>query len=121
MEKAAAHLLDFSQELDITLLDQIVTIAFDGHHPRRSAANEFLVSIKGISHKNSFLATEIIIRIINHTQFHYFKEHPEMWKRSAAILEQSTIEATRFYGLTVLQEAVQTRWRVIPVDQREGE
>lgn len=43
-----------------------------------------------------------------------------MWKRSAAILEQSTMEATRFYGLTVLQEAVQTRWQIIPVDQREG-
>lgn len=47
MEQAAAHLLDLTQELDISLLDQIVTIAFDGQHPKRSAANEFLVNIKG--------------------------------------------------------------------------
>ena len=48
MDQAAAHLLDLNQELDVSLLDQIITIAFDGQHPKRSAANEFLVSIKGI-------------------------------------------------------------------------
>ena len=48
------------------------------------------------------------------------EEHSEMWKRSATILELSAMEATRFYGLTVLQEAIETRWQVIPLDQRLG-
>ena len=52
MDQAAAHLLDLSQELDISLLDQVVAIAFDGNHPKRNAANEFLVSIKGIYTQN---------------------------------------------------------------------
>ena len=46
MDAAAAHLLDFSKEFDISLLDQIVTIAYDGLHPKRSSANEFLIMIK---------------------------------------------------------------------------
>jgi hypothetical protein len=40
MEAAAAHLLDFTKDFDVTLLDQIVAIAYDGLHPSRQAANE---------------------------------------------------------------------------------
>ena len=46
MDEAARHLLDMSQPLDVSLLDQIVAIAFDGLHAKRSAANEFLVMLK---------------------------------------------------------------------------
>jgi exportin-1 len=90
---AVAHLLDFSQDFDTTLLDQLVTIALDGAHSQRSNANEFLVKMK---------------------------DHPEMWKRADAILEKSSNEATKFFGLQVLSEAIMTRWKVIPSDQREG-
>lgn len=93
MDAAVAHLLDFSKEFDITLLDQIVDIAFNSSHPRRAAANEFLVQIK---------------------------DHPDMWKRADAILETSKNPATRFFGLQVLGDAILTRWKVIPVEQREG-
>jgi exportin-1 len=93
MDVAASHLLDFSKEFDITLLDQIVIIAFDGSHPQRSNANDFLVRMQG---------------------------HPDMWKRVDAILERSTNELTKFFGLQVLSDAIATRWKVIPVDQREG-
>lgn len=93
MDVVAAHLLDFSRDFDITLLDQLVTIALDGSHPQRANANEFLVKIK---------------------------DHPEMWKRADAILERSHSEGTRFFGLQVLSETIMTRWRVIPTDQREG-
>jgi exportin-1 len=71
MDQAAAHLLDFNQPLDITLLEQIVEIAYDSGHPMRSKANEFLVKMK---------------------------EHPEMWKRADAILETSTQPYTKFFG-----------------------
>jgi exportin-1 len=93
MDAAVAHLLDFSKEFDITLLNQIVEIAFNPAHPQRAAANEFLVQIK---------------------------DHPDMWKRADAILETSNNPATRFFGLQVLGDAIQTRWKVIPVEQREG-
>lgn len=93
MEQAAAHLLNFSQPFDCTLLDQIVLIAMNSSHPQRPAANEFLVRMK---------------------------EHPDMWRRADAILETSQQEATRFFGLQVLAEAITTHWKVIPVEQREG-
>jgi hypothetical protein len=46
MDAAAQHLLDFSKDFDISLLDQIVAIAFDGSHPQRANANEFLIMLK---------------------------------------------------------------------------
>jgi exportin-1 len=93
MEAAAAHLLNFSQPFDCSLLDQIILIAMDGSHPQRAAANEFLVRMK---------------------------DHPDMWRRADAILEVSKQEATKFFGLQVLGEAINTHWKVIPQDQREG-
>jgi len=93
MDAAAAHLLNFSQPFDCSLLDQIVLIAMDGSHPQRAAANEFLVKMK---------------------------DHPDMWRRADAILEVSKNLHTKFFGLQVLGEAISTHWKVIPVDQREG-
>lgn len=93
MDLAAAHLLDFSKPFDCTLLDQILMIAMDGSNPNRQGANEFLVRIK---------------------------EHPDMWKRVYAILEQSSQLSTIIFGLQVLQEAIETRWKVILLEQREG-
>lgn len=34
MEAAAAKLMDFSQPMDVALLDQVVTTAFDASHPQ---------------------------------------------------------------------------------------
>lgn len=34
MEAAGAKLMDFSQPMDVTLLDQVVTTAFDASHPQ---------------------------------------------------------------------------------------
>mmetsp|Transcript_6605 Transcript_6605/g.11084 ORF Transcript_6605/g.11084 Transcript_6605/m.11084 type:complete len:1124 (+) Transcript_6605:163-3534(+) len=93
MEAAAAHLLNFAQPFDCALLDQIVLIAMDGAHPQRGAANEFLVTMK---------------------------DHPDMWRRADAILESSKQLQTKFFGLQVLSEAINTHWKVIPPEQREG-
>ena len=93
MEQTEAHLLDFSKEFDIDLLDQIVAIAYDGAHPNRSAANDFLVKMK---------------------------EHPEMWRRADAILEGSKQATSRYFGLQVLDSAISTRWKILPGEQREG-
>lgn len=93
MEAAAAHLLDFSQEFDIKLLEQIIAIAYDANHRQRAAANEFLVRMK---------------------------DHPDMWKRADAILESSNNITTKFFGLQVLGDAILTRWKIIPSEQQEG-
>ena len=93
MEAAAAHLLNFSQPFDCSLLDQIILIAMDGSHPQRGAANEFLVRMK---------------------------DHPDMWRRADAILESTKQLQTKFFGLQVLGEAINTHWKVIPQEQREG-
>lgn len=93
MDAAASHLLDLSQPLDCALLDQIVLIAMDGANTQRQAANEFLVRIK---------------------------DHPDMWKRVDAILESSQQLATRLFGLQVLSETIEMKWKIIPSEQREG-
>jgi exportin-1 len=93
MEAAAAHLLNFSQPFDCALLDQIVLIAMDGSHPQRGPANSFLVTMK---------------------------DHPDMWRRADAILETSSQMSTKFFGLKVLSEAINTHWKVIPQDERYG-
>lgn len=93
MDAAAAHLLDFNKDFDIELLDQIVSIAFDPSHPQRAKANDCMVRMK---------------------------DHPDMWKRADAILETSSSPATKFFGLQVLGEAILTRWKILPVEQREG-
>ena len=75
MDAAAAHLLDFSAPFDIALLDQLVSIAYDGSHPQRLAAEESLVRMK---------------------------QHADMWKRADAILETSTQQSTKFFGYNFL-------------------
>jgi exportin-1 len=93
MEAAAAHLLDLSKSFDSDLLDQICVIAMDGNHPQRAKANDFLIMMK---------------------------ENPDFWKRVDAILETAKQDASKFFGLQVLGEAVNTRWKIIPSDQRLG-
>jgi exportin-1 len=93
MDAAAAAILDFSKPLDCSLLDQIMAIAMDGSHAHRQQANEFLVNLQG---------------------------HPDIWRRADAIIESSTQMPTKFFGLQVLGEAIGTKWKVIPADQREG-
>ncbi len=93
MDAAAAHLLNFSQPFDCSLLDQIYMIAMDGSHPQRAAANEFLVKLK---------------------------EHPDMWRRADAILESTKNTGVKFFGAQLLSGAINTHWKVIPADQREG-
>ena len=95
MEAAFEHLLDFTTDFDVVLLDQIVSITFEhgGLHPKRQAANDFLEKLR---------------------------DHPEMWRRADAILEGSQLLQTRFFGLQVLESMISTRWKIIPEDQREG-
>lgn len=92
-ETTLHHLLDFNQPFDIALLEQIVEIAYDSGHSSRSDASKLLVEMK---------------------------DHPEMWKRANAILETSAQPAVKFFGLQVLEGAIDVKWKILPKDQREG-
>ena len=82
MEAAAAHIMDMSLPFDANLLDELFSIALNGTNVHRAAANDFLVRMK---------------------------EHPEMWKRVDKIIENCRHMGTKFFGLQVLSEAINTR------------
>lgn len=69
----------------VTLLDEVVKIAYDPMNPQRSAANKVLMA---------------------------FQEMPDVWTKADAILETSTNAETKFFGLQVLDAAIRTRWLV---------
>ena len=93
MDVAAAPLLAFSRPFDCSLLDQITSIWSDGANPQRPAADAFLTRLG---------------------------ENQDMWKRADAILESSKNDSSKFFILMVLKTTINTRWKIIPVDQREG-
>jgi exportin-1 len=94
MEAAAAKLLDLTQQpFDVALLDEVVAATYDPHHPHQNDANLLLMRVK---------------------------EHPEMWTRADTILEQSKSSQGRFFGLQVLEDAIATRWKILPQQQRDG-
>lgn len=93
MDAAASHLLDFSKPFDTALLDQLVAIAYDGSNSNRKAAEDFLIRMR---------------------------ENPDMWKRAADILDSSKQLNSIFFALQVLAEAISSRWKILPLDHREG-
>ena len=49
-----------------------------------------------------------------------FAEHPEAWTRVDQILEKSSSDNSKFFGLQILDTTVKTSWGRLPQDQREG-
>lgn len=45
---------------------------------------------------------------------------PDLWTHSDAIIEKSQSDHTKFFGVQVLEDAIKTRWKILPADQREG-
>lgn len=45
-----------------------------------------------------------------------FKEHPDSWQCVDKVLDQSQNPDTKFFALQILDQAVNTRWNVIPED-----
>lgn len=86
-------LLDFNQRLDINLLDNIVNVMYQGEGTNQRTAQEILTSLK---------------------------EHPDAWTRVDAILEYSKNQQTKYYALQILENLIKVRWKVLPVNQRDG-
>ncbi|WFC98328.1 Karyopherin transporter [Malassezia yamatoensis] len=86
-------ILDFSQELDLALLDNIVEAMYSGTGSDQKLAQQTLAQ---------------------------FQEHPDAWQRVPVILQQSSRSHTKFISLQILDRLISTRWKVLPVDQQQG-
>lgn len=93
LSEQAARLLDFSQKLDINLLDSVVCCMYTGEGAQQRLAQEVLTTLK---------------------------EHPEAWTRVDTILEFSKNQQTKYYALQILENVIKTRWKVLPRNQCEG-
>lgn len=89
----ARKLLDFSQKLDINLLDRVVECLYTSQGEQLRLAQEILTTLK---------------------------EHPDAWTRVDSILEFSQNQQTKFYALQILEEVIKTRWKILPRNQCEG-
>ncbi|CAG7724558.1 unnamed protein product [Allacma fusca] len=93
LTEQASRLLDFTQRLDINLLDNIVGCMYSGIGEQQKVAQEILTSLK---------------------------EHPDAWTRVDTILEFSTNQQTKYYALQILEQVIKTRWKALPRVQCEG-
>lgn len=89
----ASKLLDFSQKLDIGLLDNIVGSVYVSQGEQLRLAQDVLTTLK---------------------------EHPDAWTRVDSILEYSSNQQTKYYALQILEEVIKTRWKILPRNQCEG-
>ncbi|KAJ1920524.1 Karyopherin transporter, partial [Tieghemiomyces parasiticus] len=87
------NILDFTREFDVGLFDQVVNTFFTTTGPESQRAQQVIAQ---------------------------FQEHPEAWSRVDAILDQSSSLQSKYIALQVLEKLIQTRWKVLPEDQRQG-
>ncbi|KAG6457277.1 exportin-1 [Manduca sexta] len=93
LEQQASKLLDFNQKLDIDLLDNIVGCLYSTVGEQQRIAQDILTALK---------------------------EHPDAWTRVDTILEYSQNQETKYYALQILEQVIQTRWKILPRNQCEG-
>mmetsp|Transcript_8910 Transcript_8910/g.15655 ORF Transcript_8910/g.15655 Transcript_8910/m.15655 type:complete len:579 (+) Transcript_8910:602-2338(+) len=88
------RLLDFSQPVDVSLLEQVVQALNTSPDAQvRQQANQTLTA---------------------------FKENPNSWQTTATVLEATKDPMTKFFALQVLETTIQYRWMALPAEQREG-
>ncbi|QEU61546.1 Crm1 [Kluyveromyces lactis] len=85
--------LDFSRDLDIQLLDQVVDTFFKGSGASQKEAQEVLTKLK---------------------------DHPDAWQRADKILQYSNNPQTKFIGLSILDKLITTKWKMLPQEHRLG-
>uniref|UniRef100_A0A7S2SV89 Exportin-1 n=1 Tax=Rhizochromulina marina TaxID=1034831 RepID=A0A7S2SV89_9STRA len=93
IEEARALLLDFSQPFDVALFEKVVEAAYQAANPDQPPASRLLVELQ---------------------------EHPDMWTRADAILEQCSSPSARFFGALVLTDAIKTKWKAMSPEHRDG-
>ena len=91
--KAGQRLLQDDQPFDVAVLDGIVAAAYEPRHPERATANEILMKLR---------------------------EKPGCWQAADQIIEKSSLPQGRYFGLMALDDAINTRWKILPEGQRTG-
>ncbi|GAA5943651.1 hypothetical protein JCM10213_008936 [Rhodosporidiobolus nylandii] len=86
-------ILDFTQPLDVALLDQVAQVFLAGSGAQQQQASTVLAQ---------------------------FQEHPDAWQRVPAILETSGNTQTKYIALQIMDKLIKTRWKVLPEEQRSG-
>ncbi|KAH3674460.1 hypothetical protein WICMUC_003297 [Wickerhamomyces mucosus] len=85
--------LDFSKELDVDLLDNVVQTFYGGSGQYQKTAQDVITK---------------------------FQEHPDAWQKVDQILTKSNNAQTKYIALSILDKLIQTKWKVLPNEQREG-
>jgi len=91
-ETEASKLLDFTQKLDVKLLDRVVSALYQGSGEQHEVAKKVLQELK---------------------------EHPDSWTKVDSILEHASNQETKFYALQILESVIKTRWKLLPTEERE--
>lgn len=86
-------ILDFSKETDVALLDEVANTLYFRVGPEQQRAQQILTQ---------------------------FQEHPDAWQRVPEIIERTQVPQNKYLGLSILERLVQTRWKAVPEDQRQG-
>ncbi|CAK8539240.1 unnamed protein product [Lathyrus sativus] len=91
---AAEKLRDFSQPIDVPLLDATVDAFYGtGSSEQRTAADQILRELQN---------------------------NPDMWLQVMHILQNTHNLNTKFFALQVLEGVIKYRWNALPVEQRDG-
>ncbi|KAE8240879.1 hypothetical protein A4X06_0g7758 [Tilletia controversa] len=86
-------ILDFSTDLDVSVLDRVVTVMFASTGAEQKQAQTVLAQ---------------------------FQEHPDAWQRVPTILSTSDNSQTKYLSLQILDKLISTRWKTLPQDQQLG-
>ncbi|KAJ2779699.1 Karyopherin transporter, partial [Coemansia interrupta] len=86
-------LLDFNREFDTALFDRVVDALFGGKGDEQKMAQQVLTE---------------------------FKEHELSWTRADSILTNSSSLQSKFIALQILDQLIQTKWKILPAEQRTG-
>lgn len=88
-------ILDFSQDLDINLFDQIVDAFYKGSGSRDDQKKAQLI-------------------------LNQFQEHPDSWKRADQILSNSNNSQSKYIALSCLDKLIKYKWKTVPEQERIG-
>nr|6M60_C Chain C, Exportin-1 [Saccharomyces cerevisiae S288C]6M6X_C Chain C, Exportin-1 [Saccharomyces cerevisiae S288C] len=86
-------ILDFSNDLDIALLDQVVSTFYQGEGVQQKQAQEILTK---------------------------FQDNPDAWEKADQILQFSTNPQSKFIALSILDKLITRKWKLLPNDHRIG-
>ncbi|KAJ2659669.1 Karyopherin transporter [Coemansia sp. RSA 1200] len=86
-------ILDFNRQFDVALFDRVVNALFTGKGDEQKMAQQVLTE---------------------------FKEHELSWTKADDILTNANSLQSKFIALQILEALIQTKWKILPDNQRNG-